>query len=72
MKSAQFLQQSYFNVNFVFAGYDEIAEILIGNGADVNIKNYFQQTPLFAAAYNGISLMKCNVLLNHSAEKRFR
>lgn len=33
-------------------GHVEVAKILIKSGCDVNIKNYFQQNPLFAAAYN--------------------
>lgn len=37
---------------FPSAGHVEVAKILIHSGADVNNKNYFQQNPLFAAAYN--------------------
>lgn len=34
-------------------GNKEIADILLKNGANLNIKTYFEWTPLHTAAYNG-------------------
>lgn len=38
---------------FVYSGHQEVAELLIKNGANVNIKNSNGFTPLMVAAGNG-------------------
>lgn len=53
---------------FIFiAGYVEIAKILIEKQADVNLRNYFEQTPLHAAAYNNQANLAKN-LIEHGVD----
>lgn len=44
---------------YLFSGYDKNAELLIKNGADVNLANKNGATPIDIAAFNGKKPIEC-------------
>ena len=54
----------------VFSNHTDVVDELLRNGADVNVRNSYDWTPLHAAAHNNTDMMK--VLLQHGAEPTIR
>lgn len=50
---SEFIQQANLNKFFSFSGHQTVVESLLKNGADVNSKSNYENTPLIKAAEKG-------------------
>lgn len=53
--SSSMLEQTIISISHVLSGQEQIAEILIQNGANVNLKDNLGYTPLFVSSASGIN-----------------